>query len=397
MADSPDFSEASSRTKQKPAPARESFRELREDLLAEVRNHARLSDPGHPWAGWDDETLLEKTGLLEPDSGTGIRSVSPAGTLLFGTESSIARLFPDLRSLLVERDRPDGKRVERVLPRNLIDAFRLLLENVESRLPEADHASFRRPSLQIIFGDFIKKRDYSHATPAKLTLNPEHFSLEFYRYLPGPESSDAAAALHASLTTFWNALHPETAEEIDSTESRNTMQAYFGSIPVILHGKMFKILALKPKKRVEASVESTPAPQPVSPAPTTVPVDTLPQTDLGKLAWPSETTPVRPQSAMLQRLEASMQASPTKAFRTSRTETAKIDWNSPRPAQTSRTARILEYCASPRNREEIQQHVGMNNRDHFRKEVLNPLIEKGLLRPTIPDKPNSPKQQYVRV
>src|SRR5690606_31140004 len=59
-----------------------------------------------------------------------------------------------------------------------------------------------------------------------------------------------------------------------------------------------------------------------------------------------------------------------------------------------RTARILEFCRTPRHREEIQKHVGMNNRDHFRKDVLNRLIAQGLLAPTLPDKPNSPKQQY---
>jgi ATP-dependent DNA helicase RecG len=63
---------------------------------------------------------------------------------------------------------------------------------------------------------------------------------------------------------------------------------------------------------------------------------------------------------------------------------------------TDRTARILDFCQTPRHREEIQKLVGMNNRDHFRKEVLNKLIAQGLLRPTLPDKPNSPKQQYVR-
>src|SRR5690606_16375272 len=59
-----------------------------------------------------------------------------------------------------------------------------------------------------------------------------------------------------------------------------------------------------------------------------------------------------------------------------------------------RVRKILEFCEVPRNREEIQKHVGLNNRDHFRKHVLLPLLREGRLLATIPDKPNSPKQQY---
>jgi ATP-dependent DNA helicase RecG len=62
--------------------------------------------------------------------------------------------------------------------------------------------------------------------------------------------------------------------------------------------------------------------------------------------------------------------------------------------QGERIEKILAFCKTPRYRSEVQAHVGINNRDYFRKDILNPLIEKGLLRPTLPDKPNSPKQQY---
>ena len=54
-------------------------------------------------------------------------------------------------------------------------------------------------------------------------------------------------------------------------------------------------------------------------------------------------------------------------------------------------------CETPRYRSEIQEFAGFQNRDYFRKEILNPLIELGLLAPTLPDKPNSPNQQYRAV
>ena len=62
--------------------------------------------------------------------------------------------------------------------------------------------------------------------------------------------------------------------------------------------------------------------------------------------------------------------------------------------QAERTKRILEFCQTPKNREEIQEFLGLKDREHFRSEILNPLLEQGLLYPTIPDKLTSPKQKY---
>lgn len=65
--------------------------------------------------------------------------------------------------------------------------------------------------------------------------------------------------------------------------------------------------------------------------------------------------------------------------------------------QDERTKKIVEFCQIPKTREEIQEVININNRDYFRKEILNPLLEQGLLYPTIPDKLTSPKQKYYSV
>jgi len=41
------------------------------------------------------------------------------------------------------------------------------------------------------------------------------------------------------------------------------------------------------------------------------------------------------------------------------------------------------------------QYIGLKHREHFRSHILKPLVKKGLLRLTIPDKPNSPNQKYI--
>ena len=62
--------------------------------------------------------------------------------------------------------------------------------------------------------------------------------------------------------------------------------------------------------------------------------------------------------------------------------------------QVDRTNKILEFCTKPKTREENQEFLGMRNREYFRKEILKALLENKLLFLTIPDKPNSPKQNY---
>jgi ATP-dependent DNA helicase RecG len=373
------------------------LQDLRLDLIAEVRNHARLTNPKHAWSNLEDMDLLKSTGLLQLEPGTGEWSITPAGTLIFGTETSISSLFPDLRTLIVYRDRADGKRLETETPLNLVETLHGLQNAVERSFPDQnsseskDHASLRGKVFRTLFADFIKKRDYFHATSAKLTLNPEHLSLQFAQ-IPSPLNAQAGEkSLNTVLGDFFNALYPETASGIDGDASRKTMQVYFGATPVILHGSMFSFLALKPK----IAPEHPSTPSKIPPAVSTPDDGSANATD--KLAWKMQDALPQAKKVTPPGIHATMQGSQTKVFRESRSETSKIEWNAPKTVQVSRTAKILEYCKTPRYREEIQQHVGMNNRDHFRKEVLNPLIEKGLIRPTLPDKPNSPKQQYVTV
>ncbi|MCI5745992.1 MAG: putative DNA binding domain-containing protein [Erysipelotrichaceae bacterium] len=57
---------------------------------------------------------------------------------------------------------------------------------------------------------------------------------------------------------------------------------------------------------------------------------------------------------------------------------------------------LVEYCTTPRTREEMQTFLGISSREYFRFNFLIPLLESGKLTMTLPDKPNSPKQKYVK-
>ena len=58
--------------------------------------------------------------------------------------------------------------------------------------------------------------------------------------------------------------------------------------------------------------------------------------------------------------------------------------------------KILIFCSEPKSRKEILTFVGLTNRDYFYNHYIVPLLNAEKLVRTIPDKPTSSKQRYVR-
>lgn len=59
-----------------------------------------------------------------------------------------------------------------------------------------------------------------------------------------------------------------------------------------------------------------------------------------------------------------------------------------------RIQKLLVFCEHPRSRSEMQDFTGLIDREYFRLNILIPLINKGLLFLTDPNKPKSPNQKY---
>ena len=58
--------------------------------------------------------------------------------------------------------------------------------------------------------------------------------------------------------------------------------------------------------------------------------------------------------------------------------------------------RLLAFCSTPKSRQEMMEYMGLANRPHFVAHYLKPLLEAGKLAMTIPDKPSSKNQRYVK-
>ena len=57
---------------------------------------------------------------------------------------------------------------------------------------------------------------------------------------------------------------------------------------------------------------------------------------------------------------------------------------------------VMEYDI-PYSANEIMAKLGLKSKETFRKNYINPALEQGIVKMTIPDKPNSKNQRYIKV
>ncbi|MBU4259544.1 MAG: hypothetical protein KKH45_09205, partial [Proteobacteria bacterium] len=67
----------------------------------------------------------------------------------------------------------------------------------------------------------------------------------------------------------------------------------------------------------------------------------------------------------------------------------------PQVEMMDRRAMVVEFCKQPRSLREIMEYLGLRHRPSFLESILNPLLEVGLLKRTVPDKPRSRFQKYI--
>lgn len=57
--------------------------------------------------------------------------------------------------------------------------------------------------------------------------------------------------------------------------------------------------------------------------------------------------------------------------------------------------RILAFCTELRSKAEIMRRCGYRDSKYFTQKYLKPLLSFGLLKMTLPDKPQSRSQRYI--
>ena len=58
--------------------------------------------------------------------------------------------------------------------------------------------------------------------------------------------------------------------------------------------------------------------------------------------------------------------------------------------------KIVSFCTVPRSKTEIMRYCGYKDIKHFTEKYLKPLLSCGKIKMTVPDKPNSKNQKYIK-
>lgn len=321
---------------------------LRPDLIERARAMTSIRMANHPWKTMSDEEILRSAGLILWDETIQHEGITIAAILLFGKDSTIMSVLPQHKTDAIFRvenlDRYDDRDV---IITNLLDTYDRLIDFGHKHLSdpfvlEGIHSvSARDKILREICSNSLAHRDYSSGYVAKFVIERGRL------YTENANRSHGHGAL--SLSDFKPyAKNPpiskvfreiSLADELGSG-MKNTYKytkLYSGGVPEFIEGDLFT---------------------------TIIPLNDV---AIGKVG-PDVSNNLDGRTIQ---------------------DTIQVT------IQDKRRDELVAYCCEARTREEMQNFIGIANRSHFRKAYLNPLLESGKLKMTIPEKPSSRNQKYI--
>lgn len=331
---------------------------LRHDLIDRVRRMTRVRGENHPWKTMSDEELLRSAGLILPDetalrNGVSQEGVTIAAILLFGKDSTIMSVLPQHKTdaifRVVNTDRYDDRDV---VITNLIESYDRLMAFGQKHLNDTFHldgivsVSARDHILREIISNLLMHRDFSSGYIAKIVIEKNRILTENANLSHGHGVLQLATFDPYQKNPPISKVFREIglADELGSG-MRNTYKytrMYSGQNPEFIEGDVFRTIV------------------PLSEVATTTVGPTSPTTEVGG--------------------EVSDEVGGEVEIKMS----------------SDKLQTLLNYCLTPRTRSEMQHFCGIKSERYFREKILQPMIASGLVKRTIPDKPRSSKQKYVR-
>ncbi len=390
--------------------------DLNPEIFRKARAFIRSIRADHPWLETDDLGLLRRAQLHRRDFQTGQEGLTLAAAMLFGTDEVIQSILPayKLEALVrkVNMDRWDDRLTLRT---NLIDSYGLLMEFIRKHLPDKFflEGDRRRDLRELIFrevvGNVIVHREYTNARPSELVIY-----------------ADRVEVTNPNRTIFRGPLNPETfspfaknpnirkvftefgwTDEIGSG-IRNVSKylPYYaeGAQPQFIEDDIFKTLiplvSAVLGHRASTLLELLGLTEEQRPL--------VPLSILEKLSVAPELANIPDEEAFWYWLVPSWAEKGAKLDKLRFLINNNVSYNDFQqvPSWTEKGTKllpkrsrvllsILVNVMEPIGMDTLMQRLAYENRKSFRDLYMNPLREEGLLRRTIPDKPNDPHQQYV--
>ena len=341
-------------------------KDLRKDLidrardLAVIRNRRDTGNGSHPWENMEDEEMLRTSSLILTDE-RGRTGITLAGILLFGTDNMIASACAHHKTDCIYRvynlDRYDDRDV--IDPTNLLDSYERMFDFGQKHLNDLfvldgiQSVSARDAILREIISNSLAHRDYSSGYVAKMIIERDRIVVENGNRAHGFGVLDIRTfepfAKNPPISKIFREIG--YADELGSgmRNSYKYTKLYSGEEPEFIEGDVFRII---------------------------IPLTTGAMTKVG------------PTGSPVPGGEVSGEVGGEVGGEVSEAIMVKLD--------VRKINELLDYCKEAKSRVEIQEFCGIKSQDYFRKNILVPLINSGRLKMTIPDKPKSSKQRYIR-
>lgn len=325
---------------------------LRSDLIARARKMARSKSENHPWQSMSDAELLRSAGLILTDEYTQREGITVAAILLFGQDRTIMSILPQHKTdaifRIINTDRYDDREI---VITNLIESYDRLLTFGQKHLNNTFHlegvqsVSARDHILREIISNLLAHRDFSSGYVSKMVIEQDRIFTENANLSHGHGILNLANFDPFQKNPPISRVFREIglADELGSG-MRNTYKytkMYSGGEPVFMEGDIFKITV--PLSQVATAT--------IGPNIHKIP------TNQNNLVSDQVNDQVNDQD---------------------------IEY------------KIIDFCKIPRSKKDICAYLGYKNLTFFSRKYLNPLLETEKLIMTIPAKPKSRNQKYVK-
>lgn len=317
-----------------------SIEDLDKATLSKVRKMARNQvQREHPWETMSDLELLKSAGLYRRDIVTGEEGLTLASILLLGTEQLIMSALPHYKTDAIVRKKNVDRYDDRVVIQdNLIKSYDKLMDFVVKHLDDrfyiegTQRIDVRNKIFREVCANMLIHREFSSAFPAKFIIEKDVVRTENANKTNGYGVIDALNFSPYPKNPLIAKLFREIGLADELGSGVKNVTQY---LKVYSGGVPAFIEADIFKQVLPINVESRSATQ--------------------------DTTQVTIQDA----------------------------------TQDKYAQKIIVFCQKPRSRVEIMEHIGIKERAHFKKAILDPMLESGLLKMTIPEKPTSKNQKYI--
>lgn len=330
---------------------------LRKDLFEKAIRWALLKNSNHPWKNMSNEEILKTSGLYREDVMTKQKGLTLAAILLFGTDETIMSCLSNFKTDAIYRDENMDRYDDRdVIITNLIDSYERLMQFVQKHTNdkfylEGSHSvSIRDKIARELCSNLLIHREFSSGATSRIIVTRE----SIYTENPNVPRNIGYITVKNCMPYSKNPKIAKIFREIGLADElgsgvRNITKysdIYSGKEPVFEDGDIFKA---------------------------TVPlIKILPNY---KVSQVDNMTVKEPGFIYVGNVKAQDKAQDR--------------------AQDKINYLIVNFCEKERNIFEIMEYLGYKNRTRFRRDYIKPLVEKGILKMTIPDKPTSRNQKYI--